>query len=199
MVSIRPLISKSSNLYTNPLVTVPSVPNTIRYLRHLHVPWFLSSLARSRYLSLFALSFNFTLWSAGTANFTIRMVLFLLLTFTRSGPLAEIRWSVFITKSQSSLYVSFSWMDSGLSIYHLFVWSNLNFLHDSQEIIFLYYFCANLLHSLIMWLIVSSLSPHYYPWEFFTLVLADSLSLEPEWQQVSSSLQDSSQYSDRSQ
>ena len=35
-------------------------------------------------------------------------------------------------------------------------------------------------------------------WEFFTRVLADSFSMEFEWQQVSSSLQDSSQYSDRS-
>ena len=35
--------------------------------------------------------------------------------------------------------------------------------------------------------------------EFFTLVLADGFSLEFEWQQVSSSPQDSSQYSGRSQ
>ena len=35
--------------------------------------------------------------------------------------------------------------------------------------------------------------------EFFTSVLADSLSLEFEWLHVSSSLQDSSQYSGRSQ
>ena len=35
--------------------------------------------------------------------------------------------------------------------------------------------------------------------EFFTLVLADGFSLEFEWQQVSSSLQDSSQDSGRSQ
>ena len=55
----------------------------------------------------------------------------------------------------------------GLCIYHLFVWSNYNFLHISLWIIFpaqsrlvLYSFCTNLLHSLIMWLIVSSLSPH---------------------------------------
>ena len=34
--------------------------------------------------------------------------------------------------------------------------------------------------------------------EFFTLMLADSFSLESEWQQVSSSLQDFSQYSSRS-
>ena len=37
------------------------------------------------------------------------------------------------------------------------------------------------------------------PLEFFTSALADGLSLVLEWQQVPSSLQDSSQYSDRSQ
>ena len=37
-----------------------------------------------------------------------------------------------------------------------------------------------------------------YPIEFFAPALADGLSLEFEWQQVSSSLQDSSQYSGRS-
>ena len=39
----------------------------------------------------------------------------------------------------------------------------------------------------------------FTPWEFFISVLADVLSLEFEWQQVSSSLQDSSHYSGRSQ
>ena len=36
------------------------------------------------------------------------------------------------------------------------------------------------------------------PCEFLTPLLADDLSVEAEWHQVSSSLQDSSQYSDRS-
>ena len=35
-------------------------------------------------------------------------------------------------------------------------------------------------------------------WEFFPSALADGFSLEYEWQQVSSSLQDSSQYFGRS-
>ena len=35
-------------------------------------------------------------------------------------------------------------------------------------------------------------------WEFLRLALADNISLESEYQQVSSSLQDSSQYSGRS-
>ena len=38
----------------------------------------------------------------------------------------------------------------------------------------------------------------FTPLEFFTSVLADGFSLEFEWQQVSSSLQDSSQDSGRS-
>ena len=38
-----------------------------------------------------------------------------------------------------------------------------------------------------------------YSLEFSTSVLADGFSQEFEWQQVSSSLQDSSHYSDRSQ
>ena len=85
----------------------------------------------------------------------------------RSGLLAGIRWSVWMLKSHRSLCVSFSRTGAGLCIYHLFVWSNWNFLHISQWITFptqsclaLYSLCDNLLHSLIMWLIVSSLSPH---------------------------------------
>ena len=153
----------------------------------------------------------------------------------RSGLLAGIWWSVCMLKSHRSLCESFSRTGAGLRIYHLFVWSNWNFLHISQwttlptqSCLALYSFCANLLHSLIMWLIVSSLSPHslhllfccvlsilaliwlvlmalscaaiifiiiiIYSLEFFASALADGLSLEIEWQQVSSSLQDSPQY-----
>ena len=61
---------------------------------------------------------------------------FFFLTITRSGCMTEIRWSAVISKSQRSLFVSFSWTDSGLCIYHLFVWSNLNFLHNSHWIPF---------------------------------------------------------------
>ena len=82
-----------------------------------------------------------------------------------SGLLADIRWSVRMSTSYRSLCVSFSNTRTGLCIYHLLVWSNLNFLLISQWIILptesclvLYSFCANLLHSL-MWLIVSSQSP----------------------------------------
>ena len=119
---------------------------------------FFNSLARSRYLSFFLFSFNFTLRSARTAKSTILQVLSFLLIIIRSGCLVEIRWSVCISKSQRSLCVSFSRKDAGLCTNHLLVWSNLNFLHSSQWItlpiqscLVLYSFCANLLHSLIMW------------------------------------------------
>ena len=56
------------------------------------------------------------------------------LNITRSGRLAEIKWSVCISKSQRTLCVLFSRTDSGLCIYHLFIWPNLNFLHNSQLI-----------------------------------------------------------------
>ena len=121
---------------------------------------FFNSLARSRYLSFFSNSFSFILC-------VFFLLLLLVLIIIRTGRLAEIRWSVCMSKSHRSLCVSFSRTHAGLSIYHFFVWSNLNFLHNSQWIILLtqsclvlYYFCANLLHSLIMWLMVSSLSLH---------------------------------------
>ena len=118
-------------------------------------------------ISFFSLSFRFILWSAGTAKSTILQILFLLVIIMRSGLLAGIRWSVCMLKSHRSLCESFSRTSAGLCIYHLFVWSNWNFLHISQWItlptqscLALYSFCANLLHSLMMWMIVSSLSPH---------------------------------------
>ena len=92
---------------------------------------------------------------------------FFLLIIIKSGLRVEIRRSVCMSKSHRSLCVSFSRTGAGLCIYHLLVWSNVNFLHISQWItlstqscLALYSFCTNLLHSLIMWLMVSSLSPH---------------------------------------
>ena len=167
MVSTRPVISKSSSPCTNPLVTVPRAPITISIIVTFMFHSFFNPLTRSRYLSLSSHSFNFTLWSAETAKSIILQVLFLLLVIIRSGCLAEICLSVCTSKSQRSLCVLFSWTDSGLCLYHLFVWSNFNFLDSSQWItlptqswLILYSFCVNLLHSFIMWLIVSSLSPH---------------------------------------
>ena len=194
MVSTRLPISKSSRPFNNHLATVPNAPITIGTIVTFMFHIVFNSLARSRYLSLFSHSFSFNLWSAGTAKSTILQIFFFffLLIIIRSGLLAEIRQSVFTSKSHRSLCVSFSRTGAGLCIYHLLVWSNLNFLHISQWITlptqscltFLYSFCANLLHLFII-IIIHSL-------ELFTSAIADGFSLKSEWQQVSSSLQDSS-------
>ena len=76
MVTIHPLISKSSSPCTNSLVTVPSAPITIGIIVTFMFHRFFSSLARSSYSSLFLLSFSIILWSARMAKSTICQVLF---------------------------------------------------------------------------------------------------------------------------
>ena len=79
----------------------------------------------------------------------IYLFFFFLLIIIRSGLLAKIRWSVYM--------------------------------------------------SIIITIIIIIIIINIYSFRVFTSVLADGFSLEFEWQQVSSSLQDSSQYSGRSQ
>ena len=174
IVSTRPPTSKSSRPFNYPLVIVPNAPITIGTIVTFMFHSFFSSVARSRYLSFFSLSFRFILWSAGTAKSTILQILSVLLIIMRFGLLAGIRSSVCMLKSHRSLCKSFSRTGAGLCIYRLFVWSNWDFLRISQRIslptqscLALYSFYANLLHSLIMWLIVSSLSPHSLHLLFF--------------------------------
>ena len=102
------------------------------YHHHFHVPQFVSYLAMSMCLAVFLLSFSFTQWLDWTFKSSIWYVLTLLLTIPKSGRMSEIRWSVCFSKSQRIFCVLFSWMDSGLCIYSLTTWSNLNFLHNSQ-------------------------------------------------------------------
>ena len=133
MVFTHPPTFKSSSPFSNPLVTVPNVPITISIIVTFMFHFF-NYLARWRYLSFFSLSFSFILWSVRTAKSTILLVLFFLTIIIRSGLLAEIWWSVCMSKSHRSLSVSFFWTAAGLCIYHLFVLWNFNFLHISQWI-----------------------------------------------------------------
>ena len=162
MVSTRPPTSKSSSPFSNPLVTVPNAPITIGII--------VTCMFHS-YPSFHILSVLFCGQPGQQSRQFCKFLFFLFLFFfffliiIRSGVLAEITWSV--CKSHRSLCMLFSRTGSGLCIYHLFVWSYLNFLHISQWItlptqscLVLYFFCANLLHLLIMWLMVSSLSLH---------------------------------------
>ena len=187
MVSTHPFISKSSSPFTNPLVTVPSasvlIGITVTFMFHSFFSYFPKALENIfkkktiRYVPNLFFRFPLVLpWgqperqSPLIGRFTLFLFFFFffLLTITWSSRLVQIRWSVCISKDKRILYASFSKVDSKLFIcYHLFVWSNLNFLHifhwitlPTQSCLVLYSFCANLQHSIIRWLIVSSLSPH---------------------------------------
>ena len=153
IVSTRPPTSRPFN---KPLLTVLRAPITIGIIVTFMFHSFFNSIARSRYLSLFSHSFCFIQWSAETAKSKILQILFFLLIIIRSGLLAGISWSVCMLKSHKSLRESFSRTGAELCIYHLFVWSNWNFLHISQRITLptqsylALYSCANLLHSFIL-------------------------------------------------
>ena len=99
MVSTCPLISKSSSNFSNPLGECSKYTNYNWYHSHFYVLYFLSSRARSRYLSLFYLSFNFIQYSSETVSL-------LWVTITRSSHLVEINWAV-------CRCVSFVKIDSG--------------------------------------------------------------------------------------
>ena len=142
------------------------------YLRVLHISvcwsfstgiWVTASLLKSPAFNWYHRYFHVP----GTAKSTIRHVIFFCWL-----SLAEITWSGCVSKPQRTLCVSFSRTDSGLCIYHLFAWSNLNFLHSYLWITLYYYYY------------------HYYftSREFLIPAFADGLSLESEWQQISRTL-----------
>ena len=81
IVSTRPLTSTSSRPFNNTLVIVPNAPITIGTIVTFMFHSFFNSLARSRYLSFFLLSFRFILWSARTAKSTILQILFFFFFF----------------------------------------------------------------------------------------------------------------------
>ena len=97
------MISKSSSLFINPDGIVPSPPITISITVNFMFHSFSSlTRARSRYLSLFSLSVDFTLWSAGKAKSTIRQVLYYYYSFREffTSALADgFHWSLSDRKS----------------------------------------------------------------------------------------------------
>ena len=168
MVSIRPPTSKSFSPFSNSLVTVPNAPITIGIIVTCMFHSFFQFPSKVEVLIPLFTFFHFpSVVSRDSKVDYFASSLFFFLIIIKSGLLAGIRWSVCMLKSYRSLCVAFSRTGAGLCIYHLLVWSNLSFLHISQWItlptqscLALYSLCANLLHSLIIWLMVSSLSPH---------------------------------------
>ena len=128
MVSTRLLLEKLSSPCTHPMVTVPRAPITICINVIFMFRSLFNSLARSRYLSYFRFLLILPCGQPGPQFGKFSFSSLIIIKFAR---LDEIKRSVCISKSQRSLCVLFSRTDSGLGIYHLFVWSNLNFLHSS--------------------------------------------------------------------
>ena len=145
MVFTCPLISKSSSLWINPFVTVLNALITIVSPSLSCSTVFFQFFSKVKiFISLFTFFQFYTVvgrndkvhYTAGSLLSFFFFFFFFLLTLTGSGRLAEIRWSICISKSQWTLCVSFSRTDSKLCIYHLFVWSNINLEHNSQWISF---------------------------------------------------------------
>ena len=136
MVSSRPLILKPSSPRTKSLLTVPSAPFTLGITVTFTFPNFFQFPSNVEVLIFFFAFFQFYNVMSRDSKVRNSASSLFLLTIMRFNHLAGIRWSVCILKSQGSLFVSFSWADSGLCIYQLFVWSNLDFLPNSQWITF---------------------------------------------------------------
>ena len=155
IVSTCLVISKSSSLCTNSLVTVPRAAITVGINVTFIFHSFFNSSARCWYLFFFFFFTSFQFYSAVSQDSKVHnsaSSLFLLIII-RPGLLADNWWSVCMSKSHRSFCVSFSCTDAGLCIYHLFVGLNFNFLHDSQWITFSTQSCLvsdNSLHSFIM-------------------------------------------------
>ena len=111
MVPTRPPTSKSSNPFSNPLVT-----RRTNYNCHLHVPQFFQFSSKVDVLILLFTFFQFYSVVSRTAKSTILQVLFFFFLFIiiKSGLLAEIRWFVCMSKSHRSLCVAFSRTGAGL-------------------------------------------------------------------------------------
>ena len=147
-------------LFSSPPVPLVNVPKAIITIGRIVTFLFHSFFQFPRKFQILILLFiYFQFYSvvsrdSNVHNFAISLFLLIIIM---SGRLAEIKWSVCMWKSRRDLCVSFSRTDVGLCIYHLFVWSNWNFLLNSQWItlhlqscLVLHSFCANLLHLLII-------------------------------------------------
>ena len=112
MASTRPLIFMSPGPSTSPLMTVPSGSVTTGITVTFRFHSCFNSLPRSStYLSFRFLSTLLSGMSEQQSPWFLKLIITLIIT--RSGRLAKIRWSVCISKSQTSFCVSFYWRGSG--------------------------------------------------------------------------------------
>ena len=132
MVSTRLPTSKSSRPFNNPLVTVLKAPIAIATIvTFMFQSFFQFSSKVEVIIFLFTFFQFYSVVSQDSKVDNFASSLFFLLIIIRSGFLVGISWSVCMLKSHRSLCESFFRTGAGLCIYHLFVWSNWNFLHIS--------------------------------------------------------------------
>ena len=166
VVSAGPVISKS----WSPLVTVPRAPITIGIIVTFIFHSFFNSLVSSRYLSHFSNSFNFTLLSVGTSKSTILQILFFFsfvvdyYKMWSSGRDLMIRLYLKIPEELASLILQDRFWVVHIPFIRMVKFRLLAQFpvdHLTHPVVSsLKFFYVNLLHSLVMWLIVSSLSHH---------------------------------------
>ena len=173
MASACPLIANSSSPFTSRLGMVPSAPITIGMTVNFMFHCFFLVLQQCLTIYLFFAFFWFysEVFRNGEVHYSADY--FFLLTITRSGRFAEIRWYVCISKSQRRFCVSFYRTDSGLvhTPFVLMVKFKLLAQFHIQSCLILHSFCANLLHLLIKWAIFLSLSPNNLHQLFFATCL----------------------------
>ena len=158
MVSTPPHTSKSSSPFNNPLATVPKPPITIGIIVAFMFHNFFQFPCKVEELIL-VFTFSFILWSAGTEKSTILQVLFFcwlllgLVFWSRLGDL-------FVSQSPNGVYECHSL--GQILGYAYSICSYGQILVDILANLVVYsliLLLCNLLHSLIMWLMASSLSP----------------------------------------
>ena len=106
MVSTHPLSSKSSSPFNNPLATVPKAAIMIGKIVTFMFQFFQFPTKVQVLILLFTFfQFYFVVnWDSKVHNFASSLFLLIII---RSGLLAEIRWSICMSKSQRSLCVIF--------------------------------------------------------------------------------------------
>ena len=206
MVSTCPPTSKSSSPFSNPLVTVPKAPMTIGIIITFMFHRFFNSLARSRYLSFFSHSFSFILWSAGTLLLLLLLLLLIIYLFIylsfccfllQLARVVNLRQQIEARIRNNDPKKTHSEIRTPLS----YAWLNVTaaqIVRATKTIVFQEHKSNFKIHSLPFFFIsLGTIFIHYRFTlsEFFTPTLAGGISQESKWQQLSSDVQDSSQYS----
>ena len=164
---------------------------------------FFSCHASFRYLSLFSFSFSFALWSTGNGKSTFWQLLFFhyyVIFFSHDCMLIDFYLSLSDSKSSQLSKTVFSILDDLYAIVWTVsigppIFSLSSTLSKRLGAVPNLPITTNITVTLIIIIIIIII---IYSLEFFPSALASGLSLEFEWQQVSSSLEDSFQYSSHS-